>query len=339
MAVTDKLVPFTPVGYPALEDGAKLWAVDNYDGASNSVKVIIETMRALETATSPVGHTHVIADVTGLQTALDSKASNSEDYLVKTASTPLTAERVVTDTATVAWDWATGGQAKANVPDNSISYAKIQDISATARVLGRKTASAGDTEEVTLSELLDFIGGAARGDILYRGASAWARLPAGTSGNFLKTLGAGADPAWDTVSSGGMTLITSASFPAATTWSFTNLGGYKLLLVCLRGVAQSSGSSQVLQCALSGNNGSSYGSVKQPGGASSFISGGTVCGAFLITRCDQTNNQYVGPQGMFIPTLSNQVDSSSRGPIDAFQLSYNSGASFSAGDIDVFGFK
>ncbi|HKN44078.1 MAG TPA: hypothetical protein VJW23_09150 [Propionibacteriaceae bacterium] len=69
-------------------------------------------------------------------------------------------------------------------------------FSATSRILARKTAGSGDAEEVTLSEVLDFIGSAAQGDILYRGASAWARLPAGTSGQFLKTLGSGADPAY-----------------------------------------------------------------------------------------------------------------------------------------------
>lgn len=36
------------------------------------------------------------------------------DFLVKTANSALTAERVVTDTATVTWDWSTPGQAKAN---------------------------------------------------------------------------------------------------------------------------------------------------------------------------------------------------------------------------------
>lgn len=38
-----------------------------------------------------------------------------------------------------------------------------------------------------------------QGDIIYRNASAWVRLPAGTSGQFLKTLGAGGNPLWDTV--------------------------------------------------------------------------------------------------------------------------------------------
>lgn len=88
------------------------------------------------------------------------------------------------------------------IANGSVTYAKIQDVSATARILARKTAAAGDVEEATLSEILDFIGSAAQGDILYRGAATWARLAAGTAGQFLKTQGAAANPIWDTVSSG-----------------------------------------------------------------------------------------------------------------------------------------
>jgi len=39
-------------------------------------------------------------------------------------------------------------------------------------------------------------GSVAQGDILYYNGSVWARLGAGTSGQFLKTNGAGANPAW-----------------------------------------------------------------------------------------------------------------------------------------------
>lgn len=92
--------------------------------------------------------------------------------------------------------WQGTAIATTYIANSAVTYAKIQNISATARVLGRKTSGAGVTEEVTLSELLDFVGSAAQGDILYRGASAWARLGAGTSGYFLKTLGTGANPAW-----------------------------------------------------------------------------------------------------------------------------------------------
>jgi hypothetical protein len=38
----------------------------------------------------------------------------ASDMLVKTANATFSAERVVTDTATITWDWATAGQAKAN---------------------------------------------------------------------------------------------------------------------------------------------------------------------------------------------------------------------------------
>jgi hypothetical protein len=80
--------------------------------------------------------------------------------------------------------------------DDGITYAKMQNVSATSRIIGRKTAAAGDPEECTLSEVLDFVGSAAQGDILYRGAATWTRLGAGTSGHFLKTQGAGANPTW-----------------------------------------------------------------------------------------------------------------------------------------------
>lgn len=41
-------------------------------------------------------------------------APASADYLVRTANAGLSAELVVTDTATVTWDFSTPGQAKAN---------------------------------------------------------------------------------------------------------------------------------------------------------------------------------------------------------------------------------
>ena len=45
-----------------------------------------------------------------------------------------------------------------------------------------------------------------RGDLIFRGASADQRLPAGTSGYFLKTLGSSADPVWAEVSTSGRVL-------------------------------------------------------------------------------------------------------------------------------------
>lgn len=87
-------------------------------------------------------------------------------------------------------------------PNDAFSYAKLQNVSATSRILGRKTSGAGDIEELTASEVLDFIS-STQGTILYRGASGWAALAPGTSGQVLKTNGAGANPAWVTLAAGG----------------------------------------------------------------------------------------------------------------------------------------
>lgn len=75
-------------------------------------------------------------------------APTDAEYIVKSASGELSAERVLADTATVAWDYATGGQAKASVPDDAITYAKMQNVSATDKLLGRASSGVGDVEEI-----------------------------------------------------------------------------------------------------------------------------------------------------------------------------------------------
>lgn len=95
-----------------------------------------------------------------------------------------------------------GSIAIGQVPNDLITYAKIQNISANRRVLGRLTTGAGDTEELTLDQVLDFAS-PAHGDILFRGAAGWQLLVAGTAGDVLTTHGPGADPTYETPSGGG----------------------------------------------------------------------------------------------------------------------------------------
>lgn len=85
-----------------------------------------------------------------------------------------------------------------DIAPGAITYAKIQNV-ANQRVLGRNTAGAGVVEEVSLSQMLDWAS-STRGTILYRGVSGWAALGPGTSGHFLQTAGAGADPLWASTS-------------------------------------------------------------------------------------------------------------------------------------------
>jgi hypothetical protein len=109
---------------------------------------------------------------------------------------------------------ATAGSNATVIANDAVTYAKIQDVSATSRILGRRTAGSGDVEECTLSQILDFIGSAAQGDILYRGSASWSRLGAGSNRQFLQTQGAAADVQW---ANGGSVLLTSGTVTNAAT--------------------------------------------------------------------------------------------------------------------------
>ncbi len=52
-----------------------------------------------------------------------------------------------------------GTVATAGIADDAVTYAKIQDVSATDRLLGRDTASSGIIEELSVSSGLEFTGG------------------------------------------------------------------------------------------------------------------------------------------------------------------------------------
>lgn len=120
----------------------------------------------------------------------------------------LTNKKIKTSDKIFSTDGTLAGNSDLNIPTEKAvkTYAdgkKTDNISVTSRILGRKAAGAGAIEELTLSEVLEFIGSAAAGDILYRGVSAWARLPKGTDGQVL-TLASGL-PSW-AAAGGGTTL-------------------------------------------------------------------------------------------------------------------------------------
>lgn len=92
-------------------------------------------------------------------------------------------------------------------------------MQAAPRILALDTGAPAPAKELTLSQVLDFIGSAAQGDILYRGASGWARLAAGSgNGLFLETQGAAANPQWR---GGPPRLISSGSISNVATLDFT----------------------------------------------------------------------------------------------------------------------
>lgn len=91
-----------------------------------------------------------------------------------------------------------GSGATWTIDSGVVTYAKMQDIATTKRVLGRNSLGSGDTEECTVSQVLDWVPllSPAQGDVLYRGSLGWEVLSPGTSGHFLKTNGSAANPSW-----------------------------------------------------------------------------------------------------------------------------------------------
>ena len=113
------------------------------------------------------------------------------------------------------------GSFAATIANSAVTNAKMANMTAST-IKARVTGSTGAPEDATLTQVLDLVGSAAQGDILYRGASTWTRLGAGTNGHYLKTQGTGANPTWATVtaSGGGSTNVwipASAWIPRTTT--------------------------------------------------------------------------------------------------------------------------
>lgn len=89
----------------------------------------------------------------------------------------------------------------AGLSDGGVTLAKLAP-QATATILANVTGGSASPTAASLSAVLDLVGSAAQGDILYRNGTEWTRLGAGTSGQVLRSGGAGANVSWTTPSSG-----------------------------------------------------------------------------------------------------------------------------------------
>lgn len=107
---------------------------------------------------------------TDVQKAIEEVASeaspNAAEYIVATANSDLTSERVVTDTTSITWDNATAGQAKAKraaltgdvtasaddnattIANNAVTDAKLRDSGALS-VIGRSANTTGDPADIS----------------------------------------------------------------------------------------------------------------------------------------------------------------------------------------------
>lgn len=97
--------------------------------------------------------------------------------------------------------------ASTNTLPAGVSVANANLANSAITIGGASTSLGGS---VTASTILDSIA-STRGGVLYRGASGWSLLVPGTSGQFLQTTGAGADPVWATPSGSGVGCVPGGS--------------------------------------------------------------------------------------------------------------------------------
>lgn len=115
-------------------------------------------------------------------------APTGAEYIVGLLDATLTAERIVTGTSTVTWDLATAGQAKANVPNDAITYAKMQNVASNNRFLGRISGAGGDAEELTGTQATTLL------DVFTSALKGLAPSSGGGTVNFLRADGTWASP-------------------------------------------------------------------------------------------------------------------------------------------------
>lgn len=232
--------------------------------------------------------------------------------------------------------------ATTDLVDNSVTNAKLADM-ASPRVKARGTAATGDPEDIAIGNGITLdstsLRTAQQQSVTVDGSGLKLSGDAASPGNsqYYGTDGGGTKGFFGLPASGGLTLISTTNAPAAANFDITGLGGYKILLVAMNGLVQATGTRQH-NVALSGNNGSSFGTARQPINAN-FISGALVYGCYFITRTDQTNNQMMLSSAA-ASTAVTVVESGSLGPINALRFTWGGGGgNFTGGSIDMYGLK
>ena len=208
------------------------WVIDNQAVTYTKIQDVSATDKVLGRSTAGAGSVEEItctaagrailddADATAQRTTLGlGTLATQSGTFSGTSSGTNTGDQTITLTGDVTGSGT--GSFAATIANDAVSNAKLDNMTAST-IKARITGSTGDPEDATLTQVLDLVGSAAQGDILYRGASTWTRLGAGTNGHYLKTQGTGANPTWAavTASGGGSTNVwipASAWIPRTTT--------------------------------------------------------------------------------------------------------------------------
>lgn len=119
------------------------------------------------------------------------------------------------------------GSLSTTIANNTVTNIKMAGM-ADGTIKGNISGSGNNPSDNTITAVFDKLLGTTQGSVIYRGASAWAALAPGASGQFLKTLGAAANPAWDTIPGGGdMLSSNNLSDVANANTSADNIGAFR----------------------------------------------------------------------------------------------------------------
>ena len=118
------------------------------------------------------------------------------------------------------------------------------------------------------------------GDTIYRNATVPARLGIGTAGQVLAVNSGATAPEWQTIASGGLTLISTTAITATSAVDLTSIPGtYKELIIIVSGAYENSGAGQVLTF----NNATTlFSSVYMQGANANTVTVSTSTGSILI---------------------------------------------------------
>ena len=118
--------------------------------------------------------------------------------------------------------YATGSVTSSVITDGTILNI---DIGSSAAIAYSKLTL---TNSITGADIA--LGSDAQGDLMYYDGTNWARLGAGTSGQFLKTQGAGANPAWESVATVADRVQRTAGDVATTSTTLVDFTGASITL-------------------------------------------------------------------------------------------------------------